>query len=222
VINNHNGGLARPAGPVDRTGSHGRPGSEAEGDSVEIFSFGPREHSIIQVAYTVGDIEKAMRQYGELLHIGPWFLIGPFVPAKGVYRGTKTTMKISIAVAFAGQVMIELIEQHDGQPSVYHETLEARRGHGFHHWAIGARDFEATVAAYEARGYTVVFSDLSPRGVRIVYLETSADLPGMLEIIEMTADVEAQYRAMYEAARQWDGKTHIVARLQPKPPEDAA
>ena len=111
-----------------------------------------------------------MRRYSDLLRIGPWFLIGPFVQAKGVYRGMQTSMRISLAVTFAGEVMIELIEQHDEQPSVYRETLAAHGSHGFHHWAIGARNFEATVMLYKARGYAEVFSDLSPRGVRIVYL----------------------------------------------------
>jgi hypothetical protein len=186
------------------------------------FSFGQRENSVIQVAYTVADIETGMRRYSENLRIGPWFLVGPFVPTKGVYRGAATHMRISIAVAFAGEVMVELIEQHDDEPSVYRETLAARGAHGFHHWAIGARDFDTTVAEYKARGYAEVFSDLSPRGVRIVYLDSTADLPGMLEIIEMTAGVEEQYRMMHQAAREWDGTTHIVHRLQPKKPERAA
>jgi hypothetical protein len=184
---------------------------------MERFSFGPREQSIIQVAYTVDDIQEGMRRYSDLLHIGPWFLIGPFVPAKGVYRGMVTKMKLSLAVAFAGEVMVELIEQHDQEPSVYQETLKARGAHGFHHWAIGARDFDATAAQYKSKGYQEAFSDLSPRGVRIVYLDTSRDLPGMLEIIEMTADVEEQYRRMYQAAREWDGK-YLINRLEPKKP----
>lgn len=87
------------------------------------FSFGARDNSIIQFAYTVDDIQEGMRRYTDLLRIGPWFLIGPFVPAKGVYRGAVTTMRISLAVAFAGEAMVELIEQHDETPSVYRETL---------------------------------------------------------------------------------------------------
>jgi Glyoxalase/Bleomycin resistance protein/Dioxygenase superfamily len=104
---------------------------------MERFSFGAVDNSIIQFAYTVDDIDKGMLHYAELLHIGPWFLIGPFVPAKGLYRGAVTKMKISLAVAFAGEAMVELIEQHDAEPSVYQETLKARGAHGFSslgHW----------------------------------------------------------------------------------------
>jgi hypothetical protein len=40
---------------------------------METFSFGARANSIIQFAYTVDDIQKGMRQYSELLRIGPGF-----------------------------------------------------------------------------------------------------------------------------------------------------
>ena len=145
------------------------------------FSFGPRDNSIIQIAYTVADIHEGMRHYGDLLRIGPWFLVGPFVPPKGVYRGATTKMQVSLALAFTGELMIELIEQHDEEPSVFRETLKARGAHGFHHWAIGARDFENTATQYRSRGYQEAFSDLAPMGFRVVYFDTSRDLPGMLE-----------------------------------------
>ena len=162
-----------------------------------------------------------MRRYTDLLRIGPWFLIGPFVPAKGIYRGAVTTMRISLAVAFAGEAMVELIEQHDEAPSVYQETLKARGAHGFHHWAIGARDFDATVARFKAQGYPRgVFGYLAARRPRRL-LRHNGDLPGMLEIIEMTADVEEQYQRMYQAAKDWDGR-HAVHRLAPKNPAAAA
>jgi len=182
---------------------------------METFSFGARANSIIQYAYTVDDLQKGMQQYSELLRIGPWFLIGPFVPAKGRYRGAVSTMRLSLAVAFAGEAMVELIEQHDEAASVYQETLRSRGAHGFHHWAIGARDFDAAVAGFKSNGYEEAFSDISPRGVRVAYFDTTRDLPGMLEVIEMTAGAEEQYRHMYQAAKDWDGR-HAVVRLEPK------
>jgi Glyoxalase/Bleomycin resistance protein/Dioxygenase superfamily len=182
------------------------------------FSFGPRDNGVIQFAYTVPDIQEGMRHYAELLHIGPWFLIGPFVPPKGIYRGATTKMKVSLAFAFSGRLMIELIEQHDDEPSVFRETLSARGAHGFHHWAVGARDFEKTAAQYQSRGYQEVFSDTAPMGYRIVYFDTSHDLPGMLEVIEINAAAEEGYREMHRAAQEWDGHTHIVHRLAPKQP----
>ncbi|MDR3423394.1 MAG: VOC family protein [Xanthobacteraceae bacterium] len=178
------------------------------------FSFGPRDNSIIQIAYSVADIEEDMRRYTELLHVGPWFLVGPFVPPKGVYRGAPTKMRVSLAFAYTGELMIELIEQHDREPSVFQEMLKARGAHGFHHWAIGARDFEKTAALYRARGYQEAFSDTAPAPLscRVIYFDTGRDLPGLLEVIEINTATEEVYRGMYQAAREWNGKDHIVHR----------
>jgi hypothetical protein len=183
-------------------------------NKMDRFSFGPRDNSIIQIAYSVADIQEEMRRYTELLHIGPWFLVGPFVPPKGVYRGAVTKMRVSLAFAYSGELMIELIEQHDKEPSVFQETLKARGAHGFHHWAIGTRDFEKTAAYYRARGYQQAFSDTAPAplGCRVIYFDTGRDLPGMLEVIEINAATEEVYHQMYEAAREWNGKDHIVHR----------
>jgi hypothetical protein len=54
-----------------------------------------------------------------------------------------------------------------------------------------------------------VFSDISPRGVRIVYVDTSRDLPGMLEIIETTDALEAIYQSYFDASQNWDGKDPV-------------
>ncbi|HWK47785.1 MAG TPA: VOC family protein [Stellaceae bacterium] len=172
------------------------------------LAFGQQAGGIVQCAYTTPDIEQGMRDFTERLAIAPWFVMGPFVPPEGMYRGQPTSMRLTLAIGFAGHMMIELIQQHDDLPSVYQETIRVR-GHGFHHWAIASLDFDADVARYQAQGYEVAFSDRSPRGVRIVYMDTGRDLPGMLEIIELTEAIEARYAEMYEASRTFDGKDPI-------------
>jgi Glyoxalase/Bleomycin resistance protein/Dioxygenase superfamily len=182
------------------------------------FSFGPRDNGIIQIAYSVADIHAGMRQYSELLNVGPWFLVGPFVPPQGMYRGAPTKMHVTLALAFAGEINIELVQQHDQEPSVFGETLKARGAHGFHHWAIGARDFEKSVAHHRSLGYAEAFSDTAPMGFRIVYFDTTRDLPGMLEVIEMNAAAEQGFHQMYQAAQEWDGKTFTVHRIETSQP----
>ncbi|NTI78522.1 VOC family protein [Rhizobium rhizogenes] len=168
----------------------------------------PRYGGIIQYAFTTPDIRQAMENYVDQFGIGPWFVSGPFVPPEGLYRGQPTVMRLSLAIAFSGNRMIELIQQHDDKPSVYQELI-AKRGHGFHHWAIGTRDLEGEVERFTSQGYEVVFSDRSPRGVRIAYVDTSADFPGMTEIIEISDDLLANYDAMLEATQTWDGRDPI-------------
>jgi glyoxalase/bleomycin resistance protein/dioxygenase superfamily protein len=173
-----------------------------------MLSFGQPVGGIVQIAYTVKDIERGMRDFTERLNVGPWFVTGPFVPARGFYRGQPTDMSLTLAVAYSGHVMVELIEQHDDKPSVYQETIKTK-GYGFHHWGMCSKSFDADVARYEKSGCPVVFSDVSPRGVRIVYVDTSRELPGMLEIIETTDALEAIYHSYFAAAQDWNGEDPV-------------
>jgi hypothetical protein len=83
---------------------------------------------------------------------------------------------VSLARAFSGHTMIELIQQHDDAPSVLHEGDGPRR-YGFHHWALMTKRLDEDVARYRAMGYDEAFSDLLPSGARVVYVDSTRDLP---------------------------------------------
>lgn len=164
--------------------------------------------SIVQFAYVVENIEETMIQYVERLRVGPWFVRGPFQPPAGGYRGQPTKPTLSVARAFAGHVMLELIAQHDDAPSVFNDGLEDRR-YGFHHWATVTTTFDDDVARYVSLGYEEAFSDRLPSGSRVVYLDARRDLPGMIELVEHTDAQERVYAEMYRAALGWDGRDPI-------------
>jgi len=66
-------------------------------------------------------------------------------------------------MAFAGHMMIELIQPKDNERSVYKETID-QRGYGFHHLGIAVSEVEAERAACAKRGYHVAFSAPVPSG----------------------------------------------------------
>ena len=53
------------------------------------------------------------------------------------------------------------------------------------------------------------FTDISPRSARIAYRDTTRDLPGMIELIEMSEKLEAIYTRMYAASVGWDGTNPV-------------
>jgi hypothetical protein len=164
--------------------------------------------SIVQIAYIVEDIESAIETYVARMNIGPWFIAGPFHPAKPVYRGKVAVPHVSLAVAYTGTVMIELIAQHDDTPSVFREVAKSR-GYGFHHWGIAVENFDEQVADYLAKGYEIAFSDTAPMGMRVAYMDTLGELPGMVELIEGNAAFEGFFTPIYKASIGWDGRDPI-------------
>lgn len=177
------------------------------------LDYGQPLGSVMQYAFVVEDIEAAILHYVDALGIGPWFVIGPFVPPEGTYRGKPTDIEISLAMAFSGHTMIELIQQHDTKPSVYRETIE-RTGYGFHHFATISGSFEKDLARYRKRGLKVAFTD-TVLGSRIAYFDTTSFLPGMTEIVEWGEAIEKAQTSIYAASINWDGSDPI--RRLPSP-----
>jgi Glyoxalase/Bleomycin resistance protein/Dioxygenase superfamily len=171
-------------------------------------AFGQPDSAVVQFAYVVEDVDSEMARYVEQLRVGPWFVRGPFQPPEGRYRGTPTHATFTIAHAFTGHVMIELIQQHDDSPSVFRDVV-AVRGYGFHHWAFLTKTFDDDAARYQAAGYEEAFYDRLPSGARVMYLDSTRDLPGMIELLEHNEEQERFYTEMYEGAVDWDGSDPV-------------
>jgi len=169
-----------------------------------LVNFGQPDDGVIQMAYVVEDIRQAMDTWVKKLNVGPWFLLDSFAGVDAQYRGKPTSASVSLAMSFAGHMMVELIQEHDKVPSVYRETIE-KRGYGFHHWGIATKDFDRSVREYEASGYEMAFLARVPTGGRVGYLDTTRDLPGMVELIELGASFDPVFSSFYRATIGWDG-----------------
>jgi hypothetical protein len=167
------------------------------------FGFGQSMGQIIQMAYVVEDIHAAIDWWARDAKTGPWFLLDSFLGPDQTYRGAPSQADVSIAMAFAGHMQIELIQPKDGHPSVYRETIN-KRGYGFHHVGIACTDVDAEIAMYESRGYTLAFRAAVPTGGAVAYLE-GATGPGFVELIPATQGMDEAFTAFWQASVNWDG-----------------
>jgi hypothetical protein len=175
------------------------------------LSFGQPVGGLVQYAYVVADIERSVAEFVDRLGMGPWFVRGPFRPLAGRYRGEPSQPLVTLARAFSGHAMVELIEQHDDLPSVFHEG-EGPRRYGFHHWAVFSDHFEADLRRHAELGHDEAFADVLPSGARIAYVDSTPELPGMIEIVEHTAEQERVYDEIYRASIGWDGSEPMRRR----------
>jgi hypothetical protein len=175
---------------------------------MSLLNFGQPDNGIVQMAYVVEDIHRSMNQWVEQLKVGPWFLLEHFSGVDASYRGKPSEADIAIAMSFAGHMTIELIQPNDNAPSVYREAIE-KRGYGFHHWGVGSKNFDRDVETYQERGAELAFFLRVPSGGRVAYMDTTAQLPGMIELIELGADFEPMFTGFYRASLSWDGKDPV-------------
>ena len=175
---------------------------------MSLLNFGQPDDGVVQMAYVVEEIHRAMNQWVEQLKVGPWFLLERFSAVEPAYRGQPSQADVAIAMSFAGHMMIELIQPNNNAPSVYRETIE-KRGYGFHHWGIASNDFDRDVETYQKRGAELAFFARVPSGGRIAYMDTTAQLPGMVELIELGGSFEPMFTGFYRASLGWDGNDPV-------------
>src|ERR1700730_4790019 len=94
---------------------------------------------IVQISFVVKDVYDYARAFLGLYGIGPWFVFEHCPMSDFKYRGQPTVMDFTLAVAYSGTLMIELVQQNDDVPSAYNDVVAAR-GYGFHHFAIQSHD----------------------------------------------------------------------------------
>ncbi len=163
---------------------------------------------ILQVAYVVQDLDAALERWIKHMNAGPFFVLEHFQAMDTTYRGQPTDPDISIALGFSGGVCVEFIYQHDDGPSVYRD-VHGRDGEGFHHWGVATDTFDDDVARYRDMGHELAFTGRVAVGDRFAYMDTVAELGGMIELIEWTPKVADLFGNMAAAARDWDGSDPI-------------
>ena len=177
------------------------------------LGYGQPMGGIAQTAFVVEDLGAAIDHWVTNCKAGPFFVLPHFLVPGQTYRGEESRADITIAMGFAGHMLIELIQPLDAEPSVYQETI-ALRGYGFHHLGIACADVDADSRDYQARGYTEAFRAKVPTGGEVVYLDngTGPQL-GFLELLPVTPGMDATFTRFWEASRGWDGTDPVRSFL---------
>jgi len=166
----------------------------------------PRKR-ILQTSFVVKDVYESAQAFLDLYEIGPWFVFEHYPMPQLQYRDSPTTMDFTIAAAFSGAMMFELIQQNDDRPSAYKDVVDAR-GYGFHHLAIPSYDYDKDLARYRKLGFAIANEGTAPAdhgGGRAAYVDTTARLPGMIELMEIVPELTAALSELEAAAANWDG-----------------
>ncbi len=172
---------------------------------------------VIQICWVVDDIDAAMANWTATMGIGPFIIFRDLKLDTVRYRGTPTSTWMSIAIAQAGGVQIELVQQHCDNPSAYRDIV-AKGRNGMHHIAIYVSDYEGALRHFTDQGFVAAIDGLFGE-MRFAYVDTFEKLGCMVEIIEAHSVQDAIFARVAEAAEGWDGVTDPV---RPGFPEGAA
>jgi catechol 2,3-dioxygenase-like lactoylglutathione lyase family enzyme len=166
----------------------------------------------VQIAYHVPNPELAAQSFARSHGWGPFFLFEHIPLSRCVYRGATSVFDHSSAYGQAGDLMIELITQHDDTPSVLRDLYE-RNGVGVHHIAHFVPNLAESLDRARAAGREIALDACTATGTSFAMLDTVGELGHMVELYEARGDLLKFYRYVRRAADGWDG-TEPLRRLR--------
>jgi catechol 2,3-dioxygenase-like lactoylglutathione lyase family enzyme len=180
-------------------------------------SGGALDGEFIQICFVVEDLDVAMERYSAFFGAGPWFLVKWWEPQDdpSIYRGARTPLETRTALAYAGDMMFELVCPGKASRSIFTEWVETR-GYGIHHYGFGVDDFERTVAALDQHGLDIPFVSRTPRGTRVAMVDGGSELGALKEFIEMTPLTRKFYAFMRQQAARWDRRSLVFDGVLPR------
>lgn len=166
---------------------------------------------IIQNAYYVTDIDSGIERFHQLWGLGPFFVRRHISLENVTYRGTSAELDISAAYTQSGDLMIELVTQHNDAPSTFRDMYAANET-GFHHVALSFGDHDARVAHYNGLGFESATHFITDEGRGATYLDTTATCGHMTEIYVVNDSLKQLYAEVRSASENWDGQSLCIER----------
>ncbi|UCG54889.1 MAG: VOC family protein [Dehalococcoidia bacterium] len=114
--------------------------------------------AIAQISIFVRDIEKTIKNYQDILGIGPWelFDVKPSMLYDVTYRGKPGKYTMKVGLTKLGSIELELIQPTSGR-SAYTDFI-ARHGEGINHLAFAVDCVERTNKLMEEEGFSIIQS----------------------------------------------------------------
>jgi hypothetical protein len=160
-----------------------------------------------QLAYKVNDLEVAAAAHHRQFGSGPFFVLRHVALASSHHRGVERAFDHSSAYGQWGSVMVELVVQHNPDPSALHDMFPHGSGaEGLHHAALFVDNLDAAIERFVAGGAKLAQLSVTQTGTAFAFVDTRASLGHMLELYEPTAQLAGFYDFVADAAKGWDGR----------------
>ena len=158
---------------------------------------------IVQVAIHAPNLEAAAAHWAQ--HgAGPFHLLEHVALTSCLYRGAPAAFDHSSAYGQMGDIMLELIHQHDDRPSAVRDMYDARTP-GPHHAAIFVDDLDIAVSAATARGFPLALDAVSTAGLRFAMADARPACGVMLEFYEPSDALMKFYSFVRRKSVSWTG-----------------
>jgi hypothetical protein len=170
-----------------------------------IASIGP----VMQIAFVPEDFDAALEHWTTVMGVGPFFLLENLKLEGMYYRGEPSDCVFTLALAYWGDIQVELIRQENDSPSIYRDL--SNNG-AMHHVCILTDDVAAARRKLLAAGAELLVEAKVGTDGGVIYVDTKGYPGGIVEVLQPATGSRDFFAMMHEAARTWDGSEPVRKR----------
>lgn len=166
-----------------------------------IAAIGP----VMQIAFVPRDFDAALQYWTTVMGVGPFFLLERYRLQEMTYRGAPSDCVFTLALAYWGDLQIELIRQDNDAASIYRGV----EGEALHHTCILTADLVAAKATALAAGADILVEARVGEDGGVIYIDTHGGPGSIVEILQPATGSEALFGIIKSASVGWDGSDPI-------------
>lgn len=165
---------------------------------------------VMQLAYRPKDFEGAIRYWVEVMGVGPFFVLENITMDNMKFRGQPTECHFSIALAYWGDMQIELLKCDGGGPSIYNSEYGVFDQ--LHHVCIIVPDMNEVRRVCAEAGAEVIMEGKAGGSGEAIYVDPGMGPGHLVEFYQYAPGNDQMFAMMQDAAKTWDG-TDPVRKL---------
>ena len=158
---------------------------------------------VMQLAWLPSDFDAALRHWTQVMGVGPFFLVENIRLADMRYRGQPTDACFSLALAYWGDVQIELIRPENDAPSIYNGEYAVRDR--LHHVCVLVDDIAEAYAICAEQGAEILVEGNVGDSGRVIYADPGGGPGSVVEVLQSQPGTAELFAMIKQAGIGWDG-----------------
>ena len=168
---------------------------------MSLSSIGP----VMQLAFVPRDFDAAIAYWTGTMGVGPFYLLENIVLEEMRYLGQPSDCVFTIALAYWGEMQIELIRQENDSASIY----KGAEGGALHHVCLLTDDIAAATATALAAGAELLVEAKVGADGGVIYVDTGNGPGSIVEILQPASGSEGLFAMIKAAGEGWDGSDPV-------------
>ena len=166
-----------------------------------ISAIGP----VMQIAFVPVDFDAAIKHWTRVMGVGPFFLIENIALAEMRYLGEPSDCVFTIALAYWGEMQVELIRQENDAPSIYRGCDDG----ALHHTCVLTDNIEQARHTAAESGATVLVEAKVGADGAVLYIDTGGGPGSIVEILQPASGSDVLFSMIKDASLDWDGSNPL-------------